>query len=126
MRRTKSELIEELTRTREQLVSLAECAPDAIVMADSDGLISYWNRAAAAMFGHSRDDVLGRPLTMLMPERHRDAHRQGISRMKSSGESRLIGRREELDMVHVAERRILVVTTVAHLEGQDEVGLDRG
>ena len=49
------------------------------------------------MFGHIQSDVLGEPLTMLMPERHRAAHTAGIERLKSSSDARLIGRTVEVD-----------------------------
>ncbi|MDE3036696.1 MAG: PAS domain S-box protein, partial [Nitrospirota bacterium] len=71
--------------------SVVQSAVDAIVVADGEGLILTWNPAAGRIFGYAEEEVAGRPLTILMPERYREAHRRGIERMRGSGESRLIG-----------------------------------
>jgi len=55
--------------------SVAESANDALVSADPKGNIVAWNRGAEMMFGYTEQEVLGRPLTILMPEGFRDAHR---------------------------------------------------
>ena len=71
--------------------AVTESASDAIVSADARGLIVSWNRGGEAMFGYTPDDVLGKPLTMLMPERYRDAHERGMGRFLLTGEPRVIG-----------------------------------
>jgi len=76
--------------------SVVETAKDAIVSADCDGKIISWNPGAEAIFGYAADEVLGKPLDLLMPERHRDAHQKGLQRFGSTGESRVIGRTVEL------------------------------
>jgi len=45
-----------------------------------------WNRAAAALFGYSETEALGRPLTLLLREQDRVAHLEGIRRFLASGE----------------------------------------
>ncbi|HEV8436472.1 MAG TPA: PAS domain S-box protein [Methylomirabilota bacterium] len=82
--------------TEERFRVLAQSAPDAIVLADAAGRIVSWNRAAETMFGHAEAEVLGRPLTLLMPERYADAHRAGIARLAAGGESRIVGHTIEL------------------------------
>jgi two-component system NtrC family sensor kinase len=66
------------------------------VQADRSGTIMAWNTAAQKIFGYREEEVIGRPLTMLMPERYREAHQKGIERMSSNGESRVIGSTVEL------------------------------
>jgi len=82
--------------------TLATTAPDAIVTADEDGLITYFNPGAERIFGRASPDVIGQPLTILMPERFRAAHRLGFSRqvatgngMSGSGTRELVGRRHD-------------------------------
>ena len=53
---------------------LLESMPDAIVVVNDIGRIVFFNNQAQAMFGHARDDVVGKALEMLMPARYRDAH----------------------------------------------------
>ena len=47
---------------------LLEAAPDAMVVVDQDGLIVFLNIRAEAQFGYSRDELLGRPVTDIIPE----------------------------------------------------------
>jgi PAS domain S-box-containing protein len=63
-----------------RLRSITDAAADAVIAADVDGNIVSWNRGAAAIFGYAETEVVGRPLSMLMPERHREAHGRGIAR----------------------------------------------
>jgi two-component system, LuxR family, sensor kinase FixL len=54
--------------------ALLESAPDAIVIADPDGRIVLVNDQTERVFGYRRDELLGRPLEILVPERFRHAH----------------------------------------------------
>ena len=76
--------------------SLVESASDAIVLADSNGVIISWNRAAARLFGYGDTEMIGQPLTRLMPARYRDAHTKGLARLKGTGQSHIIGTIVEL------------------------------
>jgi len=96
LERRVAERTAELRESREQFRALAETANDAIVSADGSGRITYFNQAASKIFGHAADDAIGRPLTLLMPERFQDAHRGGMTRYLSTGETRVVGRTTEL------------------------------
>lgn len=76
--------------------AVAETATDAIVSASADGNITYFNSAAREMFGYPAADVVGGPLTLLIPERYRDEHRTGFFRYLRTREPRLIGRSVEV------------------------------
>ncbi|HMZ55669.1 MAG TPA: PAS domain S-box protein, partial [Nitrospira sp.] len=77
--------------------SLVEAATDSIVLADHQGHILSWNRAAAHLFGYTDDEVRGQSLSMLMPARYRAAHERGLARVRETGQARLIGRLVELE-----------------------------
>ena len=53
---------------------LIEMAPDAMVVMDGDGRIALVNVQAETFFGYSRDELLGQPIEILIPERFRNAH----------------------------------------------------
>ena len=76
--------------------ALAGATPDAIVTADHHGRITYVNHATEALFGRSAVALLGQPLTILMPERLRDAHAQGLARYLKTREPRVIGQTLEM------------------------------
>ncbi len=80
----------------ERFRAVAETANDAIVSADSFGNITYFNKAAESIFGYPAPDVLGKPLTVLIPGRYHDAHGRGLARYLSTGEARVIGKTVEL------------------------------
>ncbi len=58
----------------EVLLKLFESAPDAIVVVDADGLIVRVNAQVQALFGYSRNDLIGKPVEILLPEHYRDKH----------------------------------------------------
>jgi PAS domain S-box-containing protein len=87
---------EALRDSEERFRAVAETATDAIVSADKHGHITYFNPGAERIFGYAARDVVGKPLTLLMPERFHAAHRQGLARFLTTGEARVIGRTVEL------------------------------
>lgn len=60
--------------TRFALASLIDAMPDAIVIVDTDGRIVDANLRTTSMFGYNRNELLGQPVEMLVPEAMRDRH----------------------------------------------------
>ena len=86
-----------LTAKEEQFRQVVHTAPDGIVLADGDGKVVLWNSAAQRLFGYSEEDILGQPLTIIMPTRYRDDHLRGLEFVKASGGSIQTGRTIELE-----------------------------
>src|SRR4051812_46996881 len=61
--------------------AIVNSARDAVVVADDAGLVLFWNPAAEELFGYAASEIIGRPVTDLMPERYRAAHRAGLARL---------------------------------------------
>ena len=80
-----------LSQSEDRFHSLVNSATDAIVMADHRGFIVSWNRSATKLFGYADEEVIGQPLTLLMPARYHHAHEQGLARMESTGQGRVMG-----------------------------------
>jgi len=76
--------------------AVTESATDAIVTADAEGDIVGWNAGAERIFGHSAADVLGQSLTLLMPQRYRDAHLHGLRSAQAGRDRRVLGKTVEL------------------------------
>ena len=79
--------------------SVMESAIDAIISADADGIICSWNGAATALFGHTEAEAVGRRLELVIPERFRGLHRDGIRRVNTGGEAHVIGSTAEFAAV---------------------------
>lgn len=77
----------ELASTQRRLVGIVDTATDAIITVDEDQRIVLFNRAAQQVFGLQADEAIGRPVEMLIPERHRGAHRSALREFgsKASG-----------------------------------------
>lgn len=88
--------LEHLENSRERFRSVAQTATDAIITSDPNGKIIYWNRAAEAMFGYPVEEAVGKPLTIILPERFREVHTRGLGRAVSTGEFGLTGKTIEL------------------------------
>jgi PAS domain S-box-containing protein len=65
---------DELRRSEEKLARLIESAPDGVVIVDGEGRIKLVNEQAEKLFRHRREDLLGQPVEMLLPERFRARH----------------------------------------------------
>ena len=68
--------------------ALAEDIPDAVVYADREGTILYWNAGAARIFGDEAREAVGQSLDLIIPERLRPRHWEGYRRMMATGASR--------------------------------------
>ena len=63
-----------LTIPPELARSALDAAPDAMIIIDTRGVIRYANRQVAALFGYPYEDVIGKEVELLMPERYRARH----------------------------------------------------
>jgi len=61
---------------------------DAIIAADRDGIICFWNPGAERMFGHLSGEAIGRSLDLIIPERLRQRHWDGFRQTMETGRSR--------------------------------------
>ena len=70
---------------------LLESAPVAAVIADMEGKINIINSKTEQIFGYSRDELVGQPIGLLMPERYRQGHSEHISKYFSEPKTRMMG-----------------------------------
>jgi PAS domain S-box-containing protein len=72
--------------------AIVEQAQDAVIFADREGVIRLWNRGAEIIFGWGEAEAIGRPLTLIIPEKFRHAHDEGFRRAVQTGQIRHDGR----------------------------------
>jgi PAS domain S-box-containing protein len=65
---------------------LVETAPDAVISIDERGAILFANPATVRIFGYDPTELIGKPLTVLMPEFLRKLHEKGFSRYLATGQ----------------------------------------
>ncbi|HRF73012.1 MAG TPA: PAS domain S-box protein [Accumulibacter sp.] len=87
---------------REQTIrTITDSAQDAVVMVDDAGLVSYWNPAAERMFGWTKGEALGQPLSeFLLPERFRAAHLRAYEGFQRGTPGKILGRTAEMLALH--------------------------
>ena len=73
-RAKRKKAVETLRESEVRYRTLLEHSPDAIVIAKEDGKIVLVNEQAEKLFGYSREELLGEPVEILMPERFRSTH----------------------------------------------------
>jgi PAS domain S-box-containing protein len=80
-----------LRASEERFRVITESANDAIISADSAGHIVSWNARAEAIFGYTAAEILGAPLTRLIPARDQADHAQRLGPWSATGAAHLIG-----------------------------------
>ncbi len=88
--------LEQLRASEARYRAVADSANDAIITSDAAGRIVGWNSSAQRLFGYTDSEIIGRPLTLLMPDRYRQRHLEGMRRVQSGREPQIIGRSVEL------------------------------
>jgi sigma-B regulation protein RsbU (phosphoserine phosphatase) len=103
--------------------SLLSALPDAVVVADREGRIAYVNPAIRTLLGHEPADLVGGPLTVLMPERLRRGHGEGFARYAATGHGKLVGATTQLPALHAAGHEVAIDLTLSRLQQADDDGL---
>jgi PAS domain S-box-containing protein len=71
-----------LEEIRYSLAAIVESSDDAIVSKDLNSIIQSWNRGAERIFGYTADEVIGKPITILIPPDHIDEEPAIIERIR--------------------------------------------
>jgi PAS domain S-box-containing protein len=110
-----AELLDASAVDDQLLGQLVHDLADAVVIADADGTIVFWNGAATRVFGWSADEALGQSLDLIIPERQRERHWEGYRRVMATGQTQYGDRLLEVPALHRDERRLSIAFTVSLL-----------
>ncbi len=86
----------ELDQTEKQFRQIIEAAPSGIVMVDQQGHITLANKLIVQQFAYAKEEVIGQPIEVLLPERFRERHVRFREEFLGSPESRRMGKNREL------------------------------
>jgi two-component system, LuxR family, sensor kinase FixL len=100
-RRVTDKTVSDLDAREAHLRSILDTVLDATVVIEKDGTITSFNAAAVRQFGYTEAEVVGRNVSVLMPEPYQREHDGYISRYLKTGEKRIIG----IDRVVVGKRK---------------------
>jgi PAS domain S-box-containing protein len=70
------------TSAVQRLASIVESSEDAIVSKDLNGIIATWNRGAERLFGYATDEIVGKPVTVLLPPDRADEEPMILGRIR--------------------------------------------
>ncbi len=110
------------TQGGEHYRAIVDLASDGVITmrASVDGRIRTFNRAAERIFGYTAAEVIGRPFTLLLPERIRAAHRAGLERYQTSRGFSSLGGARELTGLRKDGAEIPLAVTVAVVDDGDD------
>src|SRR5687768_4047636 len=97
------------------LSALIESADDAIISKTLNGIITSWNDGAQRIFGYTADEVIGKPITILIPENHLEEEPAILARLRAGQ------RVEHYETVRIGKdgKLIDVSLTVSPIKGPD-------
>jgi diguanylate cyclase (GGDEF)-like protein/PAS domain S-box-containing protein len=81
---------EELRKSEARYQTVLDAAFDAIVIITPEGIVRWFNRGAERTFGRRAEEVIGQPVTLLMPERYRELCVAGLHHYLRTGEARVV------------------------------------
>jgi PAS domain S-box-containing protein len=101
----------------QRLACIVDSSDDAIISKDLDGIISSWNKAASRLFGYEAAEVIGKPVTILIPQDRRDEESfilQQIRRGERIDHYETVRRRKDGGLIDVS----LTVSPVRNAQGR--------
>ena len=104
----------ELREKEQNFQQLINNAPDAIIVINTDSLITLWNPKATDIFGWTSAEVLGRPLTeTIIPARYKEAHEQGMKRLMNTGVATILNKTLELSACKKNHQEFYISLTIS-------------
>ena len=75
----------------QRLAAIVEFSDDAIISEDLNGIIATWNQGAEKLYGYEADEVVGKPITLLIPPERHDEEPSALISMRPCASARMAG-----------------------------------
>ena len=86
-----------LLESEKRVRLIIDSALDAVIVTDSSGIITEWNKQAEIIFGWSQDEAVGSQMSeMIIPVEYRHSHHAGMSHFLKTGEQKILNKRIEI------------------------------
>jgi len=89
----------------QQVASIVESSDDAIISKDLNGIITTWNRGAEQLFGYTAEEVIGQPVTTLIPTERNEEEPKILDRVRRGdriGHYETVRRRKDGSLVEIS------------------------
>lgn len=110
----KAQLAEQAQRNQ----TIVDNVLEAIITADAEGRIQSFNRSATRIFGYSPEEVVGKNLSVLMPDPDRAHHARYVARYEATRKSRVVGVGRESSGRHKSGRVFPIHLSMSVIEGK--------
>jgi two-component system cell cycle sensor histidine kinase/response regulator CckA len=101
--------------------AILDSALDCIITMNHEGHVVDWNPAAEQTFGFTQEEILGNDMAaLIIPEKYRERHRQGLAHYLETGDGPALGQRREMSGLHASGKEFPVELTINRIEIADQ------
>jgi len=104
---------ESVVKTAKRYERILEGCYDAVVSANSEGVIEFFNKASENLWGYNRDEVLGKKIDILMPAFHARQHETYMQNYMQTGVAKVIGIGREVEALTKSGSTVPILLTIA-------------
>ena len=118
-----NETLHHLQARESRLQGLLGSAPDSILGMDTEGFVTDWNPGAERVLGWTRDEAMGKRMSeLVIPQRFREAHENGMRRFLQTGHAKVLNRIIEIEALHKDGHQFPVELSIWNISNERGLG----
>jgi PAS domain S-box-containing protein len=111
----------QLSESRDREAAILYASLDAVITIDHEGHVLEFNPAAEKIFGHRREDVIGRDMSeLIIPLSYREQHRKGLAKYLATGKGPILGKRIEMTGMRADGSEFPMELAITPIEGSEQ------
>ncbi|MEM7297908.1 MAG: PAS domain S-box protein, partial [Bacteroidota bacterium] len=112
---------QELEESESKFRNIIDSALDVVIMIDSNGLITEWNKQAEEVLGFSVEEAMGQRLSkLIIPQQYKAAHEKGMKHFHKTGEGPVLNNRIEITAVRKSGEEFPIELSISPIKVNDE------